>query len=377
MSRLLGWTRPHRQLPIAHGTAAYAALNTLTLKPSVVHSGLRFRCASAPRLRVCCCRWSFHPVGAEPSAPPQRQRHRFLDIAVALHALPKRAASCARPTAWTPPVLPLLPDADVVGGRPRVANRMLGFALDPRLLACRGHLLWGPSPRLHHTRLLALARPQHPNSSPRCLGSHSGAREPADAPPPVASDTLAPQPPLLPLAASSQHEFHRIYPAPAGCCRRALRWHTACICSPGPSCLHPSSRTPQLFVAAPLPVAPPFQGVGRLAASISDLTCRTRPRNFRSAGWALLCCPTARGAAHHAAGCPGRLNALNAWLTASDVCLLHRPWCRSSACGTDRSPPTTGEAPPAPGGASTKVKAASRATRWPRPCMPLAKTMPL
>ena len=193
-------------------------------------SGLRFRCASAPRLRVCCCRWSFHPDGAEPSAPPQRQRHRFLDIAVALHALPKRAASCARPTAWTPPVLPLLPDADVVGGRP---------------------------------------------------------------------------------------------------------------------------------------------------ASISDLTCRTRPRNFRSAGWALLCCPTARGAAHHAAGCPGRLNALNAWLTASDVCLLHRPWCRSSACGTDRSPPTTGGAPPAPGGASTKVKAASRATRWPRPCMPLAKTMPL
>ena len=53
-----------------------------------------------------------------------------------------------------------------------------------------------------------------------------------------------------------------------------------------------------------------------------------------------------------------------------------QPWCRSSGCGRARSPRTTGGMPPAPGGASVRAKAASRATPWHQPGTRLANMTP-
>ena len=130
------------------------------------------RTACAPFVAAALGTSVWVPLG--PGSPPQRPRHRLLDAAVALHALPECAASCTCPAAWTAPVLPTLPNAHVVGGRPRVADRTLGTLSMP--VCSHGEATgpaWGTTHPLRNTRLLPLARPNRPNSSPchpSCLG---------------------------------------------------------------------------------------------------------------------------------------------------------------------------------------------------------------
>ena len=130
-----------------------------------------------------------------------------------------------------------------------------------------------------------------------------------------------------------QHELRRVCPALAGRCGHALRWRKACLAHTphyrrvvAHRCQHIARQTiptrtrtracrrarwPSIppLVAAPFTVAPPFPGVGRVAARASHFASRARQSNCGPAGWALPRCSTARSIPHRAAGYLCRLHA--------------------------------------------------------------------
>ena len=188
-----------------HASALRSALHRLCGAPQSPNSPYKcsgltartFSCADAAeppepdRVRAVCCRRPSGPACGfplGPGSPPQRPRHRLLDAAVALHALPECAASCTCPAAWTAPVLPTLPNAHGCGRSTSRRRPNVGYALDARLLAWRGHWPWGTThpPAQHPPPAAGPAQPpEQLPLSPELLrlGLGAGTAEPADAQP--------------------------------------------------------------------------------------------------------------------------------------------------------------------------------------------------